>query len=378
MKTLMSMVAALVAVSGWSGVSALDLPGLCGDLKVLSDPDTRVYRGRSEQSGVTLDIALVVVEVSISGQALVFYVHGAQPLWNIPEENCFPWHGQVSTDRTLTVNFPNRATGIFTFDREGGASMEYYVQGFTTPTRGTLTLDRTSLPRQHDLPLVMEASNTARQGFVRIINRSDRDGTVDIHAIDDTGERYGPIRLEMDAKETVHFNSVDLEEGNEEKGLHPGVGDREGNWRLQLDTDLDIKPLAYIRTEDGFVTSIHDTAVETREGGSYDVPFVNPGKNLGQQSRLRLINPGAGTAEIEITGLDDDGEPPPEGAVQISLPAGAATMLTAAELEQGAEHFTGRFGAGTGKWQLSVSSNRPIQVMSLLLSPTGNLTNLSR
>ena len=182
----------------------------------------------------------------------------------------------------------------------------------------------------------------------------------------------------MDAKETVHFNSEDLEEGNEEKGLHPGVGDHEGNWRLQLDTDLDIKPLAYVRTSDGFVTSIHDTAVETREGVSYDVPFVNPGSNRDQQSRLRLINPGAGTAEIEITGLDDEGEPPPEGAVRISLPAGAATMLTAQELEQGAEHFTGRFGTGMGKWQLSVSSDRPIQVMSLLLSPTGNLTNLSR
>ena len=39
--------------------------------------------------------------------------------------------------------------------------------------------------------------------------------------------------------------------------------------------------------------------------------------------------------------------------------------------------MTGQFGAGSGKWQLFVTSDEPIQVMSLLLSPTGNLTNLS-
>ena len=35
-------------------------------------------------------------------------------------------------------------------------------------------------------------------------------------------------------------------------------------------------------------------------------------------------------------------------------------------------------GTGKGKWRLSVSADRPIQVMSLLELPTGHLTNLSR
>ena len=63
--------------------------------------------------------------------------------------------------------------------------------------------------------------------------------------------------------------------------------------------------------------------------------------------------------------------------MRLTLPAQSARVLTAQELETGADDISGRFGAGSGKWQLFVTSDEPIQVMSLLLSPTGNLTNLS-
>ena len=53
-------------------------------------------------------------------------------------------------------------------------------------------------------------------------------------------------------------------------------------------------------------------------------------------------------------------------------------MLTARQLEEGAEGLSGRLGDGTGKWQLSVSSNSPVQVMSLIQSTSGLLSNLSR
>ena len=58
-----------------------------------------------------------------------------------------------------------------------------------------------------------------------------------------------------------------------------------------------------------------------------------------------------------------------------------ARILTASELESGESPHTqlaGGLGDGTGKWRLSVSADRPIQVMSLLELPTGHLTNLSR
>ena len=230
----------------------------------------------------------------------------------------------------------------------------------------------------HTIPLVTSADNSSQQGFVRIINRSAQAGKVRIHAIDDEGRRYGPVDLSLDAKQTRHFNSGDLEDGNPSKGLSGGVGDGTGNWRLELATELDIEILAYIRTPDGFLTSIHDVAAQADDGSMrFYVPIFNPARNSDQQSRLRLINPGDNTAEIEITGRDDQGDSPPEGSVRLTLPAGAAHLLTAEELEQGAADFSGQFGVGSGKWQLFVSADRPIQVMSLLRSPTGELTNLS-
>ena len=231
----------------------------------------------------------------------------------------------------------------------------------------------------HALPLVTPASNAGRVGFVRIINHSDAPGVVSITAIDDSGRRFGPASLSLEAKAAAHFSSRDLESGNASKGLSGGVGNGTGNWRLELTTDLEIEPLAYIRTSDGFVTNMHEVAAETQEGSNrYHVPFFNPGRNRNQASSLRLINPGSGSASIGITGVDDQGRAPPLGAVQLTLGAGTARMLTASQLENGGSGISGRLGAGEGKWRLSVSADRPIQVMSLLQLRTGHLTNLSR
>ena len=233
--------------------------------------------------------------------------------------------------------------------------------------------------RTHSLPLVPLASTVARQGFVRVINNSDRDGEVTIRAIDDTGRRSDPVALSLEAKEAIHFNSHDLENGNSEKGLIGGVGKGSGAWRLVLTTKLEIEPLAYIRTPDGFVTSMHEVAAETQEGTNrYHVPFFNPGKNTNQVSALRLINPGNGTASIMIAAVDDGGRDTSPDAVQLELGAGMARTLTASQLETCGSGLDGCLGPSDGKWRLSVSADRPIQVMSLLGLPTGHLTNLSR
>ena len=239
---------------------------------------------------------------------------------------------------------------------------------------------RVPLPPAHTVPLVMPADNATQQGFLRIINRSGEGGEVRIDARDDEGNHFGPVDLSLDARQTRHFNSTDLENGNTSKGLSRGVGNGNGNWRLDLTTDLDIMTRAYIRTSDGFLTSIHEVAAE-EDGGTmrYRVPTFNPGKNVDQESQLRLINLGAATASIVISGLDDKGDAPDGGSVGLTLPAGAARLVSANQLEQSASGLSGRFGAGSGKWQLSVSADQPLQVMSLLFSRgTGNLTNLSR
>ena len=212
------------------------------------------------------------------------------------------------------------------------------------------------------------------QGFARIINRSEEDGEVRIEAYDDAGVSPGAVTLAIGAGKTVHFNSEDLERGKASKGLSEGIGAGEGDWRLELTSALDIEVLAYIRTRDGFLTGMHDV-VPVSEAGHW-VAIFNPGRNVNQVSRLRVINPGTKAAEVRIEGIDDAGESS-DGAVVVSVAAGASRTLGAAELESGGAGFTGTLGTGKGKWQLVVSSQQPIEVMSLLSSPTGHLTNLS-
>ena len=132
--------------------------------------------------------------------------------------------------------------------------------------------------------------------------------------------------------------------------------------------------LSYIRTEDGFLTAMHDAAPV--DGNIHRVVIFNPGTNKNQVSRLRLINLTEETAEVTIRGTDDKGLPG-TGEVSVSLQAGTATEITAEALESGGSGFEGMLGDGSGKWRLEVESGQAIVAISLLESPTDHLTNLS-
>ena len=227
----------------------------------------------------------------------------------------------------------------------------------------------------HHVLMFPAAADLTLQGFARVINHAARAGTVEIEAIDDEGMSFGPVSLDIDANETVHFNSADLENSNAAKGLPTGTGAGSGDWRLVLSSDLDIEVLAYIRTPaDGFLTSMHDLVPEG-EDGRHRVPIFNPGSNLDQVSQLRLINPGEATAMVTITGIDAAGASP-GGEVQVSIPAKTSSTLDATELESVGNDDG--LGDGAGKWQLFVESDTPIEVMNLMaLAQTGHLTNLS-
>ena len=233
----------------------------------------------------------------------------------------------------------------------------------------------TAAERELFLALFLGASNPERVGFARVINHSNRPGTVRIVGIDDAGMEYGPIDLSVDARASVQFNSHDLETGNPSKGLSGKLGDREGDWRLHLDSDLDIELLSYVRTGDGFVTAMHQ--VVPAAAMRHHVSIFNPGSNHAQRSRLRLINPTGESVAVIIEGRDDAGEPAPGGEVRLTLAPGEARAVGAQELESGGASFTGRLGDGSQKWQLFVSASGAIHVMSLLESPTGHLSNLS-
>ena len=118
------------------------------------------------------------------------------------------------------------------------------------------------------VPLFLAASrleDVGRQGFVRVVNRSDRSGEVRIIATDDAGQSPGTVTLALDAGATRAFNSRDLEEGNADKDLSGRTGAGTGDWRLALDSQLDIEVQAFVRTTDGFLTARSRPCGEGRE-----------------------------------------------------------------------------------------------------------------
>ena len=224
----------------------------------------------------------------------------------------------------------------------------------------------------HDVFLFPSASQTLRQGFVRVINHSGHAGEVQIEAIDDTGMSQS-VSLSLSARKTAHFNSGDLEDGNAGKGLTGSTGPGTGDWRLVVSSDLDVEVLSYIRTPDGFLTAMHDVAPD--DGIGLRIATFNPGSNDNQKSLLRLVNPGESDAEVTVEGVDDEGQSPGTD-VKFTIPAGVAETYSAAQLESGDSDLSGALDDGTGKWRLTVTSGEPVVAMSLLESPK-HLTNLS-
>ena len=228
----------------------------------------------------------------------------------------------------------------------------------------------------HTIPLLPSASDAhGRQGIAQIRNRSARAAEVRIVAVDDSGREYGPLRLFVEANGTVQLDSDDLENGNPDRGLYGGTGQGVGEWRLELSSDADIEALSFVRTWDGLLMPMHDVVASERN--RHRVPIFHPASQWDQESRLRLINPGQVSADVSIAGIDSHGNAPGTG-VSVTIPAGASLTYTAAELESGlGAGLSGSLGEGAGPWRLMVDSAQPLQVMNLLSSPTGHLSNLS-
>ena len=241
----------------------------------------------------------------------------------------------------------------------------------------------------HRLALLPPADDAQRQGFVRLVNRDTRAGTVTLRAFDDAGQEYPAQTLTLGAGFGVGFSAADLEEGHETLGL-TGTGEGAGNWRLVLEpapADLDLQALSLVRNPGSSgLAALHDTAPGSAAGG-YEVAFFNPASNRGLRSRLRLVNRADSPAAVTIAGTDAAGQPG-ESAVTLRIPAGAACTLSAPVLESGkwgdsgpaagCEALAGALGDGAGKWRLSVTADRPLAVMGLLRhAASGALSNLS-
>ena len=127
---------------------------------------------------------------------------------------------------TMYASTPDPSTPPHPFPLDVGLKSTSESAGQGMPARSAMRLT-------HRIGLFPSAADAlGRQGFARIINRSDSDGEVSIVARDDAGTEYGPVTLTIGAGETKHFNSGDLEEGNAGKGLDGATGPPgEGAWR---------------------------------------------------------------------------------------------------------------------------------------------------
>ena len=235
---------------------------------------------------------------------------------------------------------------------------------------------------RYTVPLLVPATTAdASQGVLRVLKGTTDSGAVSIYAIDDTGTRSGPATFTLNASEAVEFTATDLQSGNATLGLTGGIGADAGHARLEIETDLQIVPLAFVRATDGTLSAMHDTVRAASSDGSgpyrYEVPVFNPSTEMTQVSRLRLINPGDTAASVTIGGLDDSGAEATGGEVTLTIAAAGAQTLTAQQLEAGDTALTGQLGAGTGKWRLTISSDQPLEVVNIVASAAGYWNNLS-
>ncbi|MCY3731773.1 MAG: hypothetical protein OXF98_10565, partial [Rhodospirillaceae bacterium] len=174
-----------------------------------------------------------------------------------------------------------------------------------TPLRALVSLSLycatyPALAETYHLPLLPSAADPLRAGVVRIVNHSATDGEVLVTAIDDSGRYFGPVTLTLHAQAAIEFSSTDLERGDDTLGIVPGVGNGEGDWRLLIESDLDIEPLAYVRTSTGFMDRLHDVA--PRRWFYHRLALTAPDIPGSTGGTLRLINRDYTEAEVVILG----------------------------------------------------------------------------
>ena len=285
------------------------------------------------------------------------------------------------------------ATGVFTRVKWHATVRPFHRFPLRFAALAALALwGSAALAEHYMLPLFVTSTTAGTtQGVLRLLNDTGESGSVEIHAIDDAGTRTGPATFTLNAWTAMEFDASELASGNAMKGLSEGLGTLSGDVRLAIETELQIVPSAYVRAADGTLSAMHDTvraSVAAGGGGGYRylVPIFNSASEVTQSSRLRLINPGDRIASITIEGRDDTGAAATGGTVQLTLPAGGGRTLTAQQLEAGdtgmtgqagQAGLTGRLGAGVGRWRLSVSSDRSIQVVNVVSATSGYMNNLS-
>ena len=223
----------------------------------------------------------------------------------------------------------------------------------------------------HTVPYVPSASSEGHAGLVRLESGSAVSGEVRVVAVDDAGRKVEAGSLTLGTRAAMEFEMSAMESGDAALGL-AGTGSGEGDWRLELTTELEIEARAYARSE-GLLTALHDAALVT---GEVEFPLFNPGGEAGRRSVLRLANAGGEPATVAVRGVDDAGGS--GGPATVELGAWEARSYMADELESGsAAGLSGSLGDGEGKWRLLLSAEGgSAYATNLLLDASGVLSSV--
>ena len=236
---------------------------------------------------------------------------------------------------------------------------------------------QSSLAIENRLYFANPGSNVVQQSFLRFINPNNSSKSIEVYGIDDGGNPSKKIiSFTLAPQAAKQFNAQDMENGNSSKGLTGHLCDGQGKWQLRIRSDNPIKVMGLIRTPDGFLTSVNDLA--GKSGNDNLVYFANPASNPNQQTFLRIVNLTTATGTVTITGVDDAGVTS-SGTVMFTLGPNQSKQMNAQDLENGntSKGLTGNLDNGSGKWRLTLSSTLDLEVMSLIRTPDGFLTNLS-
>ncbi len=224
------------------------------------------------------------------------------------------------------------------------------------------------------------ASNNNQQTFLRVTNQTANEGTVAISGIDDLGiTSSGTVSFSLGANASKQITTQDLENGNTGKGLTGNLDNGSGKWRLTLTSTLALEVISMIRTPDGFLTNL-SSVVDANNAGERIIYFANPASETTKSTFLRVINSSGQDGTVTVSGTDDNGNIAPGGDVSFALTANASKQITTQDLEGGnsGKGLLGMLGDGEGRWRLAISADVAIEVMSLIRTPDGFLTNLSR
>ena len=220
------------------------------------------------------------------------------------------------------------------------------------------------------IPLLIAAAE-GRESFVRLTSLADAPGNIELTAIDDLGRKRGPVSIAIPRYASLHLSAADLERGR--PPVRVRFGKPRGHWRLVLKSDIPIDVRSYGSYIGGLLASTTQ-AVETygdeATGRLYMIPWISPSDHRSWTSVIRITNHGTRRTDVTFELADDDGRR--DGAT-FRVQPGQTRQIQAQDLED-------RAGVGTRRWKALAYADPevPLTILSLVVTPAGVVTNLSR